>query len=152
MWDSHAGSKGGKQSSLATLLAQPGPQRIAQRVHPQSKRPSFEGQAERFSFPDCRGSESRSNNVICQVLQLPGLVVPTASCCLDSHWAFLSLPKCGDSAAGFSVHSPPSPAPVITFSRANPMGGTQPKRWVRRGKCQEYGASFPEFESRLLES
>lgn len=122
MWGSHVGSKGGKQSSLATLLAQPGPQRIAQRVHPQTQRPPLKAKLRGSAFQTAAGSESRSNNVICQVLQLPGLVVPTASCCLDSHWAFLSLPKCGDHAAGFSVHSPPAPAPVITFSRANPMG------------------------------
>lgn len=86
------------------LLAQSGPRRSAQRVHPPSERPSFEGQAERFSFPDCGRSESQSNNVICQVLQLPGLVVPTASCCLDSHWASLSLTKCGVHAGGPPHH------------------------------------------------
>lgn len=142
----NVGSRAMKQSSSGIHRSLLGLSNLALRgllrVHPQSERPSFEGQAERFSFPDCGRSESRSNNVICQVLQLPGLVLPTASCRLGSPWAFLNLTKCGAHAGSFSVHSPPTPAPVDFYSTADLMRAPS-QRDGPRWKMPELWGTFP---------
>lgn len=93
MWDSHVGSRGMKQSSSAIKRSQLCLPNLALggllrgSTHSPSG-PPLKARLRGSAFQTAEGSESRSNNVICQVLQLPGLVLPTASCCLDSHWAF----------------------------------------------------------------